>query len=54
MQPEQQRFGYQRTGFAFEETGSKAIFERFLGWMVTLAEERPFAMLEVKPLYVVL
>lgn len=46
---EYERMGYQRTGFMFEDTGSKHIFERFLGRMATLAEEQPVAVLEVKP-----
>ncbi|CAM9226803.1 unnamed protein product [Pylaiella littoralis] len=41
-----ERMGYQRTGFMFEDTGSKHIFERFLGRMATLAEEQPVAVLE--------
>lgn len=39
--------GYLRTAFNFEGTGSKKIFERFLGGMAALAEERPVFMLEV-------
>lgn len=48
-QLDEQHMGYQRTTFMFERTGSKRIFERFLGEMATLSEERPFHVLEVIP-----
>ncbi|CAM9607497.1 unnamed protein product [Ectocarpus sp. 12 AP-2014] len=38
--------GYNRTGHMFEATGSKNIFQRFLGEMMEAAEERPFFVLE--------
>ncbi|CAM9567785.1 unnamed protein product [Ectocarpus fasciculatus] len=38
--------GYNRTGYMFEATGSKNIFQRFLGEMTAAAEERPFFVLE--------
>ncbi|CAM9765162.1 unnamed protein product, partial [Ectocarpus fasciculatus] len=38
--------GYNRTGYMFETTGSKNIFQRFLGEMTGVAEERPFFVLE--------
>ncbi|CAM9856492.1 unnamed protein product [Ectocarpus sp. 12 AP-2014] len=37
---------YNRTGYMFEATGSKNIFQRFLGEMMEAAEERPFFVLE--------
>lgn len=40
--------GYRRTGFMFESTGSKDIFDRFLGGMAALAEEQPILVLEVR------
>lgn len=49
VQLENERMGYKLTGFNFEDTGSKTIFERFLGRMATLAEQQPVAALEVKP-----
>ena len=42
--------GYQRTGFMFELTGSKDIFQQFLGPLEALAEQRPIIMLEVRNL----
>lgn len=39
--------GYNRTGYMFEATGSKNIFQRFLGEIMEAAEERPFFVLEV-------
>eukprot|EP00752_Nemacystus_decipiens_P004610 g4209.t1 len=43
----EQQKGYERSGFMFERTGSKRTFERFLGEIATVAEERPFYMLEM-------
>lgn len=43
----EQQMGYERLGFMFERTGSKRTFERFLGEIAAVAEERPFFMLEV-------
>lgn len=47
VQLEYERMGYKRSGFTLEGTGSKNIFERFLGTMAFLAEEQPVAVLEV-------
>lgn len=52
VQLEYERMGYKRTRFMFEDTGSKTIFEWFLGRMVAIAEEQPVSALEVKPLSV--
>lgn len=46
-QLDEQQMGYERFGFMFERTGSKRTFERFLGEIAAVAEERPFFMLEV-------
>lgn len=46
-QMDEQQMGYSRTAFMFERTGSKRIFERFLGAMAALAGEVPFYVLEV-------
>lgn len=47
-QLERQRMGYQRTAFMFESTGSKQMFQRFLGEMAAAAEEQPVFVLEVR------